>query len=46
LFGVTPLDPATFAVVASVLLGAALAASFLPARRAIRVPPAVAMGGD
>ena len=46
LFGVKPLDPATFAVVAAVLLGAALAASFIPARRAIRVPPGVAMGGE
>jgi len=39
LFGVKPLDPATFAGVAAVLLGAALVASLIPARRAIRVPP-------
>jgi putative ABC transport system permease protein len=45
LFGVTPLDPATFAVVASVLLGAVLAASFIPARRATQMPPG-AMGGE
>jgi putative ABC transport system permease protein len=41
LFGVGALDPATFAGVALVLLGAALTASFLPARRATRVAPGV-----
>jgi putative ABC transport system permease protein len=41
LFGVGALDPVTFAGVALVLLGAALAASFLPARRATRVAPGV-----
>ena len=46
LFGVKPLDPATFAVVAAVLVGAVLAASFIPARRAAQVPPGVAMGGE
>ena len=46
LFGVKPLDPSTFMIVAAVLLGAALAASFVPARRAMRVPPGVAMGGE
>jgi putative ABC transport system permease protein len=46
LFGVKPLDPATFALVAAVLLAAALAASFIPARRATRVPPGVAMSGE
>jgi putative ABC transport system permease protein len=46
LFGVKPLDPATFAVVAAVLVGAVLAASFIPARRATQVPPGVAMGGE
>jgi hypothetical protein len=38
--------PTTFAVVAAVLVGAVLAASFIPARRAIQVPPGVAMGGE
>jgi putative ABC transport system permease protein len=46
LFGVKPLDPATFAVVAAVVLGAALAASFIPARRATRVAPGVVMGSE
>ncbi|HYK09955.1 MAG TPA: ABC transporter permease [Gemmatimonadales bacterium] len=43
LFTVTPLDPATFAIAGSVLLVAAGAASFIPARRAAKVDPVVAM---
>jgi predicted permease len=39
LFGVTPTDPLTFAVVAVALLLVALAASWLPARQASRVDP-------
>jgi predicted permease len=39
LFDVPRLDPATFAVTIAVLLGAALAASYGPARRATRVDP-------
>jgi ABC-type antimicrobial peptide transport system permease subunit len=39
LYGVSPLDPLTYAVVASALLAAAAVASYLPARRAAAVDP-------
>jgi predicted permease len=39
LYGVTPSDPVTFIGAGSTLLLAALAASFLPARRATRIDP-------
>jgi predicted permease len=43
LYGVTPRDPATFAAVALLLLGIALAASAVPAFRAARVHPLEAL---
>jgi putative ABC transport system permease protein len=43
LFGVTASDPATYAIVALVSLGAALLACSIPARRATRVDPLVAL---
>src|SRR5688572_1798016 len=46
LFGVQPLDPATFAVVALVLALSAAAAIAGPAWRAARVDPAVALRSD
>lgn len=41
--GVQPTEPSTFAIMISVLVAAALFASFLPARRASRVDPMTAL---
>jgi len=43
LFGVTPYDPATLSAVALLVLGVGLLACYLPARRASRVDPKVAL---
>jgi len=43
LYGVEPFDPLTIAGMACALLAAALLASYLPARRATRVDPAVTL---
>jgi putative ABC transport system permease protein len=46
LFGLSALDPATFAAVALLFLGIALAAAFVPARRATRIEPATGLRMD
>jgi predicted permease len=46
LYGVTPTDPLTFVGVGAVLVAAAAAASLLPARRATRIDPIVALRGE
>lgn len=46
LFEVSPLDPATYAVTPLVLMAVAALAAFLPARRATRVDPVIALRCD
>ena len=43
LYGTAPTDPLTFAAVVALLAGIALAASYIPARRAMRVDPIEAL---
>ena len=43
LYGVEPTDSSTFAVVILLLLAAAAAASYIPARRAARIDPVIAL---
>jgi ABC-type antimicrobial peptide transport system permease subunit len=46
LYGMTPRDPVTLFAAAATLLAAATVAAALPARRAARVDPALALRSD
>ena len=43
LYGISPGDPLTFASVAILLAGVTLTAAYIPARRAVKVDPVVAL---
>jgi putative ABC transport system permease protein len=43
LFGISTIDPATFGGVIAVMIGVAMLAAFLPARRAAKLDPMVVL---
>ena len=45
-FEISPRDPAVYAIVTAVILAAAVAACWIPAARAARVDPSIALRAD
>jgi ABC-type lipoprotein release transport system permease subunit len=46
LYEVSVIDPVTYAVVPVILLATALVASYVPARRAVRIDPGTALRNE
>jgi ABC-type antimicrobial peptide transport system permease subunit len=46
LVGLSPIDPVTFALVPAILVAVVFIATFLPARRAVRLDPVAALRND
>lgn len=46
LFGLSPVDPISYAIVALILAASAAVAAAIPVRRAVRIAPATALGAE
>lgn len=46
LYGVSPLDPLTFAGIVGLMIATTLVAVYVPARRALRIDPTEALRGE
>ena len=46
LFGIAPIDPPTFVAIPALLFLVALAASYVPARRAARIDPVICLRSE